>query len=130
MATFKTMKDILNEVNLTGEVNQFLFSGDDEKGKRPVMQRKPTNFADLGPARSTRSMPKDVKKFLDGLPTITWKDVYGGTQPFKGDEFWRPHKGVFQITTPQWFKIKVGSKIIVVDTEGYDVPRFAAFIKK
>lgn len=129
MKNFKSFKDILNEVNLTGEVNAFLFSGDDAKGKRHVMQRKPTNFVDLGPAYPTSKMPKDVQKFLNGLPTITWKDVYG-VEPIAGDEFWKPHNGIFKIKTPQWFKIKLGTKIILVDTEGYDHPRFAAFIKR
>lgn len=130
MPTFKSFKDILNEVNLTGDVNQYLFSGDDERGHRPVMNRKPTNFADLGPSRSTKSMPHDVQQFLNGLPTITWKDLYGGVTPVKGSEFWKPHKGIFRINTPQWFKIKVGTKIILMDTEGYDHPRFAAFLKR
>lgn len=130
MATFKTMKDILNEANLTGDVNKYLFSGDDERNIPPVMVRKPTNFVDLHKAKSTKRMPHDVQTFLKNLPTITWKDLYGGITPVKGNEFWKPHKGIFRINTPQWFKIKFGTKIILVDTEGYDHPRFAAFLKK
>ena len=127
MATFKSFKDIINEVNLTGEVNRYLFSGDERKD--PVMVRKPVSFVDLGDSKSTRSMPKNVRAFLNGLPTITWKDVFG-VDPVKGDEFWKPHKGIFRMNTPQWFKIKLGAKIILVDTEGYDHVRFAAFIKR
>lgn len=133
----KDFKDILNEQKLTSFVNNYLFSGGQEKNTRtgvymtdPVLTRKPTNFVDLGKAKSVKLMPKEVQDFLKGLKTITWKDLYGGVSPVKDFEFWEPHKGTFRMKTPTWFKAKHGAMIILIDTEGYDYPRFAARIKK
>jgi len=124
----KDFRDILIEQKLTPTVNNYLFSGDGIGGEH-VMQRKPTNFIDLGKAKSVKKMPVEVQSFLKGLKTITWKDLYGSS-PVKNFEFWQPHKGTFRMKTPVWFKIKSGAMIILVDTEGYDYPRFAARIKK
>ena len=125
----KDYRDILAEQNLTAAVNNYLFSGDGMGGEH-VMQRKATNFVDLGKAKSLKKMPKEVQDFINGLKTITWMDLYG-VAPVKGWELWRPHNGIFLLKkTPVWFKVKHGATIILMDTEGYDYPRFAARIKK
>ena len=116
----KDFKDILLEQELDSETNDYLFS--------KVLTRKPTNFVDLGKAAETKKMPDNVQKFLKGLKTITWKDLYG-SDPVKDYEFWKPHKGTFRMKTPTWFKVKAGKNLILIDSEGYDYPRYAAWIK-
>jgi hypothetical protein len=120
MTTFKDFKDILAEEKITPEVDNYMFS--------TVLTRKPTNFVDLGNALPINKMPADVQKFIKSLKMITWKDLYG-SDPVKDYEFWKPHKGIFRMKTPQWFKVKAGKKIILIDNEGHDYPRYAAWIK-
>jgi hypothetical protein len=128
----KDFRDILTEQKLTSFINEYLFSGEQSLlgSTGAVLVRKPTNFIDLGKAKSVKKMPKEVQDFINGLKTITWKDLYGGVKPVKDYEFWEPHKGIFRMKTPLWFKVKFGSMIILIDTEGYDFPRYAARIKK
>jgi len=116
----KNFKDILTEQTLKPEIIEYLFDN--------VLVRKPTNFVDLGNAKPIKKMPPDVQTFIKKLKLISWKDLYG-LDPVKNFEFWKPYRGIFQLNTPQWFKVKTGKKIILINSEGYDYPRYAAFIK-
>lgn len=122
----KDFRDILYEEKLPPGVNDYLFAD--------ILVRKPVRLSDLNRSTPLNKMPKEVQKFIKGLKMITFPDLFTGPdnpsgKPQSGMEF----SGGFDLASggspPQWFKIKMGKNIILVDTEGYNYIRYGAKIK-